>query len=222
MREYAQFGMAVGALAGGDVTLLGLRRGLAGGGLGALDDIEFEAAARAADGDAIALPGGVGDEAVGQLGAAAVADGDAAGVLDGDRLAEDVAIALVAGLGLRVEVETGQRRVLIEKEGEGIVTGGGLAGVAGVTVAFPARGGVGRAVEFQVADGGDLLRPGVDPPVDEVEMVGGLVDEQAAGIVFFAMPATEIVSAMAGIQQPVQGYVQRTADGARGDEFAQA
>src|SRR5699024_11993679 len=45
----------------------------------------------------------------------------------------------------------------------------------------------------------------VQPPVHEVEVVGGLVHEQAAGAGLVAVPAAEVVGAVLGVQHPFEG-----------------
>ena len=52
-------------------------------------------------------------------------------------------------------------------------------------------------------------------------MMGRFVDQQAAAVLLFAMPAPEIIRAVTGIQQPRKIDRQRTPDRALHDQFAQ-
>jgi len=182
--------------------------------------LNFDASAVAGDGGAVALPGAVGEQRVAENYAVAIACRDAHGVLGGDVVAEDVAVAQVTAVGLGIQVEAAQRFVGFEADGERVGGGGFLAGVAVVAVAFAARGRVFASVEEQVTLGVDGTGDRVDPPVDQVKVVGGLVHEQAAGLVFFAMPAAEVVGAVAGIQHPGKVDVARAADRALHDQLA--
>ena len=58
------------------------------------------------------------------------------------------------------------------------------------------------AVKFQIPHRIDCFRPGLDPPVDQVEVMGGFVDHQAAGIPFVPVPASEIIRPVIGVQKP--------------------
>ena len=50
----------------------------------------------------------------------------------------------------------------------------------------------------------DRLRRRCDPPVDQIEMMGRLVDEQTAGLVLVAVPAAEIVGAVDAVEIPAE------------------
>ena len=62
--------------------------------------------------------------------------------------------------------------------------------------------GIGSTIEFELTHGknGSWIR--IDPPIDQVEMMGRLMDKQPTTIFLFPMPATEIIRAMTGIQNP--------------------
>ena len=57
-----------------------------------------------------------------------------------------------------------------------------------------------RAVSAQLAIGRHRHRPGFKPPVDEVEVVGGLVDQQRAALFAKPVPAAEVVRPVVGVQ----------------------
>ena len=84
--------------------------------------------------------------------------------------------------------------------------------VAGLGAIEAALGAVGEAValgglwgvELAVAAGEDGDGDAGEGPVDDVEVVGGLVDEEAAGVVFVAVPAAEVVGAVADVEEPVE------------------
>ena len=78
-----------------------------------------------------------------------------------------------------------------------------LAGMRTALAAFAAEGVV-SAVEPQAALRGDPRGRRAGPPVQEVEMVAGLVDLQAAAVGLVAVPAAEVVRAM----QAVQGFLE--------------
>ncbi len=94
-----------------------------------------------------------------------------------------------------------------------------MAGVAIIVVMLSAIDGSLTTIEFQVAHGVNSLRIGVDPPVDKVKMVRGLMHQQTAGFILFCMPATEIVGTVPGIEHPGKIHRQRSADDALSDQF---
>ena len=59
------------------------------------------------------------------------------------------------------------------------------------------RNGAGAARE-------DLVRIGVEIPVEQVEMMRRLVHEQAAGILDVGVPAAEVVGAVLDVEIPVE------------------
>ncbi len=74
--------------------------------------------------------------------------------------------------------------------------------------------GAGRlaAVEAQVGLGEHQLGAGRQPPVDQVEVVGGLVYQQPARLVLAAVPAAEVVRAVDGVQRPLEVHGGDIAD----------
>ena len=66
----------------------------------------------------------------------------------------------------------------------------------------------------------DPHRVGVDPPVQQVEVMRRLVHEEAAGIAAVGMPAAEVVGAVAGIEIPVEVGRAHLADPARRQQLA--
>ncbi len=141
-------------------------------------------------------------------------------VLDGDAGAEDVEVAPVAVLVLGLQVQLGQLGTVghVQREGVGL-------GLRGTVAARVAGGGAVPApvlvpVEEQAPGGVDLLGPGVDPPVDQVEVVARLVHEESAGAVFVPVPAPEVVSAVVAVEQPFEVHRADLADRSGGDELA--
>jgi hypothetical protein len=60
----------------------------------------------------------------------------------------------------------------------------------------------------------------VEPPVHQVEVVRGLVHQQAAAVVLLAVPAAEVVGAVPYVEQPLEVDRQHLADGAVGEQAA--
>src|SRR5204863_484036 len=56
------------------------------------------------------------------------------------------------------------------------------------------------------------LGRGVEPPVDQVEVVARLVDHQPAGVALVAVPAAEVVGAVAGVEEPLEVDGEDAAD----------
>ena len=59
-------------------------------------------------------------------------------------------------------------------------------------------------VEFAFTGGVDADGEGAEPPIDDVEVVRGLVKHEAAGIGFVGVPATAVVGAVAGFDHPLK------------------
>src|SRR6185437_16521320 len=74
----------------------------------------------------------------------------------------------------------------------------------GVELGFAPFLGVGPAVKGESAESEDRLRRRIQPPVHQVEMMGGFVDHETAGVTLVAMPAPEVVGAVPGIQKPFE------------------
>ena len=72
--------------------------------------------------------------------------------------------------------------------------------------------GVLGRVERPRAVAEDLFRDVVQPPVDQVEMVGGLVDQQRAAAVAVAVPSAEIVGPVLRIERPGVVHAEDLAD----------
>src|SRR5699024_4541170 len=83
------------------------------------------------------------------------------------------------------------------------------------------RGGVVGPVEPQPAAGVDACGHRVGPPVDQIEVVGGLVDEQAAAVGLVAVPAPEVVGPVGGVQDPLEVHRDHLADLSGGDDLLQ-
>ncbi|CAM5680368.1 hypothetical protein SAFG77S_03604 [Streptomyces afghaniensis] len=152
--------------------------------------------------------------------AARVAHEDGHVVLDGDRPVEDVPVAQVAVVAFGVQIEGAQGVVGREVQGEGVV--GGPVGAVGAVV-LPAQSvPLPRltAVEAEPPVAEDL--PGLvgEPPVDQVEVVRGLVHHQAAAVVLLAMPAAEVVGAVPHVEQPLEVDGEHLADRSVGEQGA--
>jgi len=170
-----------------------------------LDHVEFETALGAVEDDAVTFPRAVRAEAVGHHHIVLVADHDAHVVLDADAVAEDALVAVVAVFGLGVVIEPHQVLVIgLHMQRERVLRSDFTAAGPVVELGDSALFGVGLAVELEVAHGEDGHRLGIDPPVHQVEVVGGFVDHQAAGVVLVAVPAAEVVRAVAGVEQPFE------------------
>src|SRR6516165_11518641 len=61
-----------------------------------------------------------------------------------------------------------------------------------------------RPVEHAPAARGDPLRHASEPPVEQVEVMRGLVHEKAAGIRPVPVPAAEIVGTVIGVELPFE------------------
>ena len=60
------------------------------------------------------------------------------------------------------------------------------------------------SVERELAEPRDFDGLGVDPPVDEIEVVPGLVHHETAGVGLLAVPSTEVVRPVHGVEQPFE------------------
>ena len=75
------------------------------------------------------------------------------------------------------------------------------------------------AVIFEVAVSEDLLRLRLDPPVEQVEVVGGFVDEEGAAEAPLAVPAAEIGGAVVDVEVPVEIHRGDLADALLHQQF---
>jgi len=60
------------------------------------------------------------------------------------------------------------------------------------------------SVVFERAKGGYFNRIGIDPPVQQIEVMGRLMNKQGAAFIAFTMPAAEIIGSVIGVQLPVK------------------
>src|SRR5699024_996257 len=157
--------------------------------------VQFQASAAAGDGDAVTLPGGVGDQVVAESHAGVVTHQDGHVVLDGDAGGEDVEVAPVSVLVLSLQVQLLQFGAVFHVQGKGVLA----RFVASVFVLGrqTVAASVLLSVEEQITPGEDFGGPGIDPPIDQVEVVTGLVHEQAAGAGLVPVPAAEVLGAVA-------------------------
>ena len=77
-----------------------------------------------------------------------------------------------------------------------------------------------RTIVVQSTESVDFFRNSVDPPVDQIEVVTGFVDGQAAGIFPHSVPAMEIAGAVFDVDVPGQIDVGDSAEFAFEDHFA--
>lgn len=85
----------------------------------------------------------------------------------------------------------------------------------------PALLGIRSPIERKRAGREDPRGRSVEPPVDQVEVVGGLVHKESAGVRLLPMPAPEVVGAMPGVQHPVEVDTRHAPDRAVRDELPQ-
>src|SRR5436305_14033994 len=71
-----------------------------------------------------------------------------------------------------------------------------------------------RAIEASLPESIHRLRLGLDAPVHHVEVMGGLVHQQTARVLFPAVPAPEVVGPVLRIQKPLKVHVQHPTDDA--------
>src|SRR5260221_1140913 len=159
---------------------------------------DLDAAAAPVEGEMVAFDRHVAIDRIGDLDAVLVADRRTHRVEDVDILAEDAGIAHITVLARGILVEHLEQRVLADVE---IMRA--LAGMRAGAAALAAERPV-LAVVAQAAEGGDRSRIGFEIPVEQVEMMRRLVDEEAGGIFHLGMPAAEIIGAVAGIEIPVE------------------
>jgi len=182
-------------------------------------DLVLETPLRPVEGDHIALPGVEGVDRVAEGRAAVVGHEHVHRVLDVDLGTEDALIAVVPVVLLVVEIETLEVGVVREAQEEAAAL---LlrAGVAALVVAGEAHAsGHLRRVELALARGVDGDRNGREPPVDEIEVVGGLVDHQAAREALLAVPAPEVVRSVQRVEHPVEVHREHVADGAAHEQL---
>lgn len=190
-----------------------------GGDVGLFHFIEFDATFGAVEGNAEALPGGVGGEAVGKLRAVFVAHDEVHGILNANAIAEDILIAKVAVFFFRIEVEAAEAGVFFQIQGEGVAFRGRGARAAEVGMVVAHALSVDFAIECEGAQAEDGSGFAVQPPIDEIEVVGGFMNHESARVAFVAVPAAKIVGAVPGIEEPLEMDGLHFADGAFHDEF---
>ncbi len=123
-------------------------------------------------------------------------------------------VADVAAVSLGLAVKRVQRRVFLDVQEERVVRSGrciGVPAVLGPCLLAPFDG-VLFAVEGQVSHREDKRGNAVDPPVDEIEVVGRFVDEKSTRKLLLAVPAPEIVRAVRGIEEIFEINVLDPAD----------
>ena len=188
------------------------RHGAVAADVNLLLDLVLEPALGAVEDDQVAFPGVEGVERVAHRDAGVVAHDHVHRVLDVDVRPEHAAVAEIAVVFLVVEVQLLEARVRREVEEERALV---LlrAGVAALVMALQAEAlGHLRRVELALAGRHDRDRHRGEPPVDEVEVMRGLVDHQAAGVGLVAVPAAEVVRAVDGVEHPVEIHRQHVAD----------
>ena len=74
-------------------------------------------------------------------------------------------------------------------------------------------------IVVQSTESVDIFRHTIDPPVDKVKVVAGLVDGKTSGVLTHTVPAMEIAGAVFDVDIPVQIDMGDTADLAVNDHF---
>src|SRR5438552_5265367 len=171
-------------------------------------------ASGAVEHDLVAFPWAVGAERVVHRDAVAVADLDLHRVLDRDLTREDAPVPEVAVGPFRIQIKGLQLGIVIEVE----AIGAGRAFRATVTsLPVPAQAerlGSAFDIEATRTKRRDRLRARRDPPIDEIEVMGRLVNEQATRLVLAAMPAAEVVGSVHPVEVPPAIHGGRLADAA--------
>src|SRR5262249_42324873 len=126
------------------------------------------------------------------------------GILDVDRRAEHAAIAEIPVMALVLGIEPPQVIACRDVHSDPAPGEGGTRGTALAAIAEPERLCSFRPIEYAPALRGHPARHAAQPPVQQIEMVGGLVHEQSAGVRLVAMPAAEIVRTVMGIELPLE------------------
>src|SRR5699024_9438104 len=148
-----------------------------------------------------------------------VAHGHGEVVLDGDAGAEHVLVTVVAVQVLGVQEQALELGVGGQVQGER-VAGGEQVTPQRRSLAQAPRGRVLRPVEAQPTESEHRLRDVREPPVHQVEVVGGLVHGEPAGAVLLPVPAAEVVRTVHRVQAPLEVYGGHRADRALGDQPA--
>ena len=159
---------------------------------------DLNASLGAVEGQMIALDRHEGVEGIGHDHLVLEAQHRRHGIGDVDVLAIDAAIAHIAVLARRILIEHGQPGILAHVEIEVAILGMD-AGLAALAAKRPVA-----AVIALRSEGRDLAWHRVQIPVEQIEMMGGLVHEQAARMGFLGVPAAEIVGAMLGVEIPME------------------
>ncbi|MPM13735.1 hypothetical protein SDC9_60094 [bioreactor metagenome] len=150
------------------------------------------------------FPRKVGVQRVGEHGPALVLDQDGHGVLDADIVGKDGAVADVAALSLGIEVESLEGGIVLHIDGKRVALGGLAAMAACIEPLNATLLGGSLTVEVQGAEGEDGLGLGAQPEVDQVEVVGGLVDQKPSAVDLVSVPAAVVVGPMLGVEQPFE------------------
>src|SRR6185503_5921212 len=167
-----------------------------------LDVLVPELALLAMEGDLEAFPRRIGAERVVEEHAVGVGRLHLHSVFDRDVVSPHAAVPVVAIDGLGLEVHLAQVLVRLEIEMVVAAVEHRTAMAAWPVVLQPEVGSGLWGVKDTLAIGGDGLRSGGDPPVHEVEMMGGLVHQQAARAILVTVPAAEVVGAVHAIEIP--------------------
>ena len=113
---------------------------------------------------------------------------------------------MIAVLVFRIRVYTLQRIVLLKMNREGVLLRLLAPSRADVVARPSVSFAVLFAVESELAHSRDGFGFGIDPPVDEVEVVSGFVYHESARVRLLAVPTAEVVGAVDGVQEPLKVY----------------
>ena len=193
---------------------------MSAGNIAVFHHVEFQTAVGAVEADAVAFPRRVGVKTIVHGDFVLVTDHHIHVVLNGDAVAEHALVPVVAVLMFRIVVQPLKDLIRVpDLDGKGIFFRQFAAAGAGIKFRDAPFFRIFLAVKFQITHGKDRFRHGVQPPVHQVKVVRGLVDQQTAGIVLAAVPAAEVVRSMTGVQQPLKRDTGNRARNARFQHF---
>ncbi len=160
----------------------------------------------------VALPGHEGIERVTQVGAVLVAHARHHRILDVHVFAENAAVTIIAVEMLVLQIHRAQPLDGLHIQDHSAFARFRTTMTALAPVLQAEAIGYGGSIELAFAHGKNRFRQCAQPPIDQIEMVGGLVHRQATGVFLPAMPAAKVIDAVVGIQHPMKVYREHVAD----------
>ena len=177
-----------------------------------LDDRVLDPALRAVERHRVTLPGVEGIQRITQRRPRVVGHQRVHRVLDVAVVAKHAAVAEIPVVAFLIEIKRLQRRTRRQIERETalrLLRTGAAALVRARQPHPPCRR---CRIEFALARRHHRHRHRAEPPVHQIEMMGGFVHKQAARVFLLAVPAPEIVRAMVRVEQPVKIHRQHLAN----------